>query len=302
MDAASVAVVVLSWNGRDDTLACLRSLEAASYPRLTVMCVDNGSVDGSADAVAAEHPDVRLVRLDRNLGFAGGMNTGIRAALASGADYVLTLNNDTTVEPGFVEPLVVALRSDGSASAACAQILFADDPPRVWYGGARWRPRRGYQGRHLRYGRPPLPRSDPPYTTDRACAAAMLVPRRVLEQVGAFDDDLFAYAEDLDWSLRARARGLHALVVPASLVRHRVSAATGGHASAASIYYALRNGIVVAERHAPLGWVGTRLRRLEALAASVVQTLLFSPSRRRALGAAWRGWRDAARKRLGPMR
>ena len=74
---APVTVVVLSWNGREDTLACLGSLAAATYPSVEVLVVDNGSSDGSADAVAAAYPDVALVRLDTNLGFAGGMNVGI---------------------------------------------------------------------------------------------------------------------------------------------------------------------------------------------------------------------------------
>ena len=104
-----VTAVVLSWNGRERTLACLRSLEHVTYRPFSVLVVDNGSSDGSADAVAAEHPDVSLVRLGENLGFAGGMNAGIRAAFAAGADAVVLLNNDMEVEPGFVEPLVAAL-------------------------------------------------------------------------------------------------------------------------------------------------------------------------------------------------
>jgi len=139
-----VTVVVLSWNGREDTLACLRSLAAATYPRLEVIVVDNGSSDGSADAVAAAHPDLVLIPLDANLGFAGGMNVGIAEALSRGAGPVMLLNNDTVVEPGFVEPLVDALESRSDASAACSQIVFRDDPATVWYAGASFRPGRGH--------------------------------------------------------------------------------------------------------------------------------------------------------------
>jgi GT2 family glycosyltransferase len=293
----AVSVVVLSWNGREDTLACLGSLASVTHHPLSVICVDNGSTDGSPEAVAAAFPAVRLLRLPRNAGFAGGMNAGIREALESGADHVLTLNNDTLVDPGFVEPLAAA--TGAGVAAACAQVLFADPPDRVWYAGARFRPRRGYQGRHLHYGRPPLAPTLPPYETDRACAGAMLVPRPVLERVGLFDESLFAYGEDVDWSLRARRAGLRVLVVPASVVRHKVSAASGGEGSPATVYYDLRNGLTVAERHAPLGRIGTLYRRAEAVAAHAAQAVLFSRARASARRAVRDGWRDFRRGRLG---
>src|SRR5829696_3281712 len=134
----NVIAVVLSWNGRDDTLACLRSLENEGAE---VIVVDNASSDGTADAIA----DVEVIRNERNLGYAGGMNVGIRAALERGADAVLLLNNDVEVEPGAVAALAEAL--DG-AGALCPVVVFADEPGRVWYAGASFDPRRGYNGRH----------------------------------------------------------------------------------------------------------------------------------------------------------
>ncbi|MDH4178303.1 MAG: glycosyltransferase family 2 protein [Thermoleophilia bacterium] len=294
-----VAVVVLSWNGREHTLACLRSLEAVEYEPLSVLVVDNGSTDGSPDAVAAEHPAAALVRLPENRGFAGGMNVGIRAALDRGADAVVTLNNDMEVEPGFVGPLVTALDADQAAAAACSQILFLGEPARIWYAGAPYRAGRGHSGRNTGYDDPPLPASTPPYATPRACGGAMLARREAFESVGLFDDDLFAYAEDTDWSLRAAAAGRHVLVVPASVVRHAVSASSGGEASPDTIYYAFRNGLAVAERHAPRGVLGTTLRRGEALAAHLAQALR-SQRRREGTRAVLDGWRDLRRGRLGP--
>jgi GT2 family glycosyltransferase len=294
-----VAPVVLAWNGRDDTLLCLQSLERALYRPLDTIVVDNASHDGTPEAVESEHPSVTVVRNDRNLGFAGGMNVGIRCALERGADAVLTLNNDMVVDEAFVEPLVAALEEHAGAAAACSQILFADDPPRVWYAGARYDGRRGYQGRHTAYGRPPLPPTVPAYETDRACGGAMLATRIALETVGLFDEDLFAYGEDTDWSLRASRAGLQLLVVPASVVRHRVSASTGGESSPATLYYDLRNGIAVAERHVPLGGAGTLRRRAVAVAAHVAQALL-SRRRRAGLRAVLQAYRDVRSGRLGP--
>jgi GT2 family glycosyltransferase len=292
-----VTTVVLGWNGRVDTLACLRSLEQVTYPELSVVVVDNGSTDGAPEAVAAAFPDVHLIRLGENRGFAGGVNAGVADALAAGSELVLLLNNDAVVDPGFLEPLVEAA-STPRVGAACSQILEADGR-RIWYAGASYDPRRGYQRRHTGHGDPPLPSTVAPYATDRACGGAMLVPREVLEQVGVLDEHLFAYAEDVDWSMRARASGLEILVVPASVVRHRISAASGGPSSPTSLYYALRNGIVVAERYAPRGVVGTWLRRATAVGATALQALR-SRDRLGGLRAVAAGLGDAVRGRLGP--
>jgi GT2 family glycosyltransferase len=293
--SAHVAAVVLGWNGRDDTLACLRSLRGATYPDLSVVVVDNASTDGGPDAVAAEFPEVTLIRLDENRGFAGGVNAGVTAALAAEADHVLLLNNDATVDAGFVEPLVDAL--EPGVGAACSQILDADGAT-IWYAGADYDARRGHQGRHTGYGGPPIPAGVHPYDTDRACGGAMLVPRAALDDVGLLDEALFAYAEDVDWSVRARRAGLRLVVVPASIVRHRVSSSTGGASSPDSLYYALRNGLAVAERAAPLGRWGTLRRRAEAAAAFSVQALR-SRSRVAGLRAVAHALRDARRGRLG---
>jgi len=298
MSEGCVTAVVLSWNGREDTVACLESLRRVVYRPLETLVVDNGSTDGSPEAVAARFPDVTLVRNERNLGFAGGMNVGITAALAAGADYVLTLNNDMVVDGKLVDALLTAYVSEPAAAAVCAQVLFADPPARVWYAGARFAGTRGYAGRNIGYGQPPAPATTPPYPTERACGGAMLASRAALSELGLFDETLFAYAEDTDWSLRAHAAGRSVLVAPAGIVWHQVSAASGGESSPDTIYYSLRNSLVVAERWRPLSRPRTIARRLESVAAHAAQALL---SRRRLAGlrAVAAGWRDLRRGRLG---
>ena len=278
-----VAAVVLSWNGRENTLACLRSLEGEN---VDVIVVDNASTDGSADAITG----VEVIRNDRNLGYAGGMNTGIRRALEQGADAVLLLNNDVEVEPGAIDALVAA--ADG-AGAVSPLIVFADDPGSIWYAGARFDARSGYQGRQLTAWIGTV------RETDRICGAAVLMPREALERVGLFDEELFAYAEDVDWSLRARKLGLPVVVTPGGRVRHKVSASTGGEGSPDALYYSTRNLITISERHAPLGRLGTWRRRLVATAALLAQALR-SRRRREGAKAVLEGWRDFRRGRFGP--
>jgi len=293
-----VAVVVLSWNGRDDTLGCLASLAAVSYPELATIVVDNGSSDGLREALEAAFPAVELVRSELNLGFAGGCNLGIRRALERGARYVLVLNNDVEVDPGFVGALVEEARRRPDAGALCSKVLYLDPPDLIWFAGARFDPRSGYNGRQRGYRERDDGRFDEVVESDRACGAAMLLPRAVLEEVGLFDPELFAYSEDTDWSLRARAAGHRVYLVPRSRVWHKVSVASGGEGSPSTLYYGVRNTIEVCERFAPLGRLASARRRAVILAAHLAQALL-SRRRRAGLIAVAQGYRDLRARRFG---
>ena len=284
--------MVLSWNGREETLACLRSLAEVRYEPFDVVVVDNASADGSADAVAAEFPNVELVRSERNLGYAGGMNLGAERALARGADHVLLLNNDTVVDADAPGALVVEAERRPGAAALCPVVYFTQPPELVWYAGARFDPRKGYQGKHLR-DMPAAVRQ-----TERASGAALLLPASAIAELGLFDEELFAYAEDADWSLRAREAGHELLVVPAARVWHHVSSATGGEGSPAALYYSVRNVLAVCERHAPLGPLGTWRRRAVVVGAHAAMTLR-RPSIAR-LRAIQDGYHDFRRGRFGP--
>jgi GT2 family glycosyltransferase len=294
---ARVGVVVLSWNGRDDTLACLASLQGVDYPDLVSIVVDNGSTDGTREAVAEAFPAADVVRVEENLGFAEGNNVGIRRALELGADYVLVLNNDVEVDAHFVTPLVEEAERRPDAGALCSKILYMEPHDLIWFAGASFDPRSGYNGRQFGYRERDDGRFDEVRETDRACGAAMLVSRAVLEEVGLFDADLFFYSEDVDWSLRARAAGYRHYVVPASKLWHKVSVTSGGENSPTTLYYGVRNTTVVCERFAPLGRLGTWRRRSILLAVHLVQALLSS-RKREGVAAVMQGWGDFRRHRF----
>jgi GT2 family glycosyltransferase len=281
-----LVAVVLSWNGREDTLVALESLRG-----IETVVVDNGSSDGSADAVAERFPELQLVRTGVNLGFAGGNNVGIRRALDLGADWVLLVNNDATVEPGLVEALADATAARPDAGVLACKVLFADSE-RLWYAGAGFDPYLG-RSRHRGFGE----RDEPGALGDtaRATCAAMAVSRAAIEAAGLLDEEFFLYVEDLEWSLRIREAGFAVVYVPAARVRHRISVAAGGAGSPTTSYYETRNMLAVVERQRPLPSGLTGLRR----ALVVTPRVLLSARRPATAWAALRGWRDYRRGRMG---
>jgi GT2 family glycosyltransferase len=295
--APRVGIVMLTWNGREDTLASLETVSRAEYEPLVTVVVDNGSADGSAAAIRERFPWVELVEHERNLGFSGGVNSGIARARELGAEHFVLLNNDTEVDPGFVGPLVAAVERERVA-AACSKVYFMEPRDAIWFAGAAYDPRRGYQGRPDGYGQRDSERFASVRETGRICGASVALNGAALDELGPFDEDLFFYTEDVDWSLRARERGWQLLVVPDSRVWHQVSAVSGGEGSPVPIYYNLRNSLEVVERHAPLGPLGTWRRRAVLVGTHALLAARRS-WRRVGLRAVRDAWRDFRAGRFG---
>jgi len=281
-----LAAVVVNWNGGDDTLAAIASLDG-----VPVVCVDNGSSDGSPDEIASRFPQVDLIRTGVNLGFAGGNNVGIRRALARGVDWVLLLNNDATAEPGLVAALESAAAERPDAGVLACAILGADGQT-VQYAGASFRPKLGYSGRLETTARNSV------HDVGRADGAAFAVSRAAIDRVGLLDESLFLYVEDVDWSLRIRDAGFAIVLVPGARVRHAGSSASGGSGSTTNLYYDTRNTIAVCERRAPLPRGARGLRRAVIVFAHLAQAARH-PQRLAAARAVVDGWRDARAGRLG---
>ena len=286
----TLTAVVLNWNGGDDTLRALESLRG-----LDVICVDNGSTDRSAEEVERRFPEVELIRTGANLGFAGGNNVGLRRALERGACWVLLLNNDAVAEPGLAEALERAAAARPDAGLLACKVLLADGET-VEYAGASFNALLGYSGRRAGWGE--RDRFHEARDVDRADGAAMAVSRAAVELAGLLDEELFAYVEDVEWSLRIRRAGFAIVFVPDAKVRHKGSASTGGAASTANLYYDTRNTIAVVERHRPLPRGLRALRRGVVVGAHLAQAVRH-PARRAAAQAVLTGWRDARRGRLG---
>ncbi len=221
-----VWAAVLGYNNVDDTIECLKSLEAVTYENLKRLYVDNGSEPGTCEKVLEAIPGCGVLRLDPNAGVAGGLNAGIAHALKNGADYVIILNNDTTVDPAFAGHLVEAACTDPKIGMLVPKIYYYDHPDTIWSAGSVFR--RFPPVVYMRKTRGPDDgRYDEPQDVDYATFCVIMLSRPMIEQAGLLDPDYHFLYEDYDLCIRAREAGFRIRYVPQAHVKHKISKTTG---------------------------------------------------------------------------
>ncbi|HOP79400.1 MAG TPA: glycosyltransferase family 2 protein [Armatimonadota bacterium] len=247
MKSPRVAVIVLTWNGKEDTLECLKSLRQVTYPNFWTVVVDNGSTDGTGDAVRASYPEVELIETGENLGFAAGNNVGIEHALRNGADAVLLLNNDTAVDPEFLSLLVQSLYRSDDIAAVSPLIYYYDLPDVIWAAGGKIDRKTGisYQ---LHIDERDTGQLTEEFDVDYGVGAALLIRREALETIGLLDPRTFLYYEESDWCFRAKEAGLRTVIVPSSKIWHKVSRSISP-GSNTQLYYFCRNRLYFLKKH-----------------------------------------------------
>jgi GT2 family glycosyltransferase len=229
-----VSVIVVNYNGKQWLEGCLSAVAAQDGVRAEIILVDNASTDGSPEFVGRRFPDVRLVLLHENRGFAGGSNAG--GALARGR-YLAFLNNDARPDDGWLRALVTALERAPQAAVAASRIVRLDDPAVIDSAGDGWFRSGGAFKRG--FGQPAslwCERGE----VFGACGAACLIRREVFERVGGFDESFFVAFEDVDLSYRVRLAGGACIYEPDAVARHAGSA-TLGRLSRDAVYYGQRN-------------------------------------------------------------
>ncbi len=244
-----VAVIVLSWNGKEMTLACLESLAASDYPSLDIYLVDNASSDGTVESVKTAFAErIRLIANSENLGFAGGNNVGIRKALEDGAAYVLLLNNDTTVAPDMISHLVAAARSNPQMGIFAPKIYYESPPDQIWFAGGDVSLARGTV-RHIGIREVDRGQYDAPRRVDYVSGCALMARRDVFEKIGVLDETYKMYFEDTDFCMRAQLSGFGCYFVPAGRMWHKISPSTGGQMSPRKIKRKLKSSWIFFRRY-----------------------------------------------------
>lgn len=229
-----LTIIIVNWNGKHLLSECLTSIRRQHFKSFTTILVDNGSTDGSVKFVQEQYPEVKMVALSKNMGFATANNIAIRQ---SNTQYVALLNNDAVADPMWASHLVGAIESYPEAGFAASKILFYHHPQMIDRAGdgysiagagilrGRNKPAAAYNQKEWIFG---------------ACAAAALYKKRMLDDIGLFDEDFFLLYEDVDLSFRAQLKGYKCLYVPEAVVYHRASSSII-HDSPVSIYYGHRN-------------------------------------------------------------
>jgi GT2 family glycosyltransferase len=248
-DSPLISVVVLNWNGAQVLEGCLRSLREQTYHPLEIIIVDNASTDHSTGLVRERFSEYKLIVNEKNLGFGGGNNVGI---CASQGKYIMMLNNDTRLDPKCVEELKRSIEKDERYGACASKILLESAPDVIDGVGILVCP----DG--LSFGRGRLEKRDR-YDKEEelffAADCACLYRREMLEDIGLYDEDFFAYADETDMGWRAQLAGWKCTYSPDAIVYHLHSISSGGRYSSFKAFLVERNRIWVAVKNFPISLI-----------------------------------------------
>lgn len=240
-----VSIISVNFNQLKVTEAFLDSLLKISYPNIEVLVIDNGSNEDSSDYLQSKYPGFKFIRSSENLGFAGGNNLGIRKAKG---DYFMMLNNDTEVDPGFLEPLVECMENNSNVGMVGSKVRYYYTPEVIQYAGATPMTRFTATSHFIGNRQKDIGQFDEEKLTPFASGAAMMTSRKLCKDVGLMASFFFLYYEELDWQERIRKAGYEIRYIPSSLVFHKESV-TVGKGSALQAYWLTRNRFLLIRRN-----------------------------------------------------
>lgn len=290
-----VGIVISNYNGWQDTVQCLQSLEKQTYRDFEIILLDDAS---SNDSVARlrEHlpPNTVFLPQQQNQGFAAVNNIGMRRALADGCDWALLLNNDTVAAPDFLETL---LRQTPEGAVSCPKMLFLDPPDEIWFAGGELDRTTG-RVRHLGGHQKDGPAFAQAKQVNFITFCCVLLPRAVIERVGYLDETLFMYCEDVDYCMRLGDAGVPLWFLPDAKIWHKAGGSAGGMLS---VYYITRNTLYLTCKGKSRAYARRKaVGPLLTGAARYGLTKLLGRRKGRSYGA-YRGALDFWRGRMGRM-
>lgn len=249
-----VSIILLNWNGLEDTIECIESLKKITYPNYEVIVVDNGSKGNDAGILQEKYQDyIKVMRNKENLGFAEGNNVGMRQVLKEGeSEYILLLNNDTIVDPKFLTELVRVAQTNPKIGIVGGKIYYYYDPRRIWYAGGKWgKFRMSYHINMNKLDKNNV--NDRDTETDWVMGCLLLVKTSIIKEVGLLPEDYFLYVEETDFCLRVQRYGYKIYYVPEAKIWHKCTASFNKEKSTVAIphYYGARNQLYFAKTYLP---------------------------------------------------
>jgi GT2 family glycosyltransferase len=291
--------IILNTNRREDTLECLRSLRAQTYPHHKALVLDNASTDGSVAAIAAQHPEAEVLAITENRGYTGNNNVGITEALRQGADWLLVLNEDTVLAPECLAELVAVGESNPRVGIVGPMIYHHDEPTVIQSAGGSFGT--AWESIHVAANEEDRQQFTTPRPVDWVSGCAVFIRRAAVEQVGALDDRFFYYWEEFEWCLRTGRAGWTLMHAPAARLWHK--GVNRNYQPKPSVgYYNTRNRLLMLQKHhAPLPY---KMRAwTEVLRTLASYTLRPKWRHKRAhRDAIWRGMVDYLRGNWGQAR
>ncbi len=291
----NVGIVISNYNGWQDTVQCLESLDKQTYRDFEIILLDDASTNDSVEQLRPHLPaNTVFLPQQANIGFAAANNVGIRRALADGCNWVLLLNNDTVAAPDFLETL---LRETPEGAVSCPKMLFLDPPDEIWFAGGeldRATGRVKHLGGHEKDGPAFAEKKQVSFIT----FCCVLLPRDVIERVGFLDETLFMYCEDVDYCIRLADAGVPLWFLPDAKIWHKAGGSAGGMLS---VYYITRNTLyLTCKGKSRLYNRAKTVGPLVTGAARYTLTKLLGRKKGRSYGA-FRGALDFWRGKMGRM-
>jgi GT2 family glycosyltransferase len=298
MSQPYVISVILNTNRREDTLACLASLTQSTYKHHKAIVLDNHSTDGSVSAIRSAFPEVEIIALAENHGYAGNNNVGIKAAIQQGADWVFVLNEDTILAPDCLAQLVACGESNLQIGIIGPLVYHHDEPSVIQSAGGRLN--RFWDGSHIGQNEEDRGQFHNNHRVDWISGCAILVRRTVIEQAGMLDPRFFYYWEETEWCFRIGRHGWQIMHVPAAKLWHK-GVQRDYRPKPSVTYYNTRNHLLMlAKHHAPPSvWTYTWFQILRTLTSWTVKSKWRSKVEHR--DAMWQGMLDFLRQRWGQM-
>ena len=266
-----ISIITINYNGLNDTCALIETIPFND--RLEVIVVDNASSNQEADTIAKRFPQVKVIKSNQNLGFAGGNNLGIKAARGK---YLFFINNDTIFKEFNVQTLIDRLESSPDIAVVCPKIRFAWGSHPIQFTGYTPLSKITVRNQAIGFGEEDHGQYDTAHPTPYAHGAAMLIKREAIDKVGMMPECFFLYYEELDWSIMFARAGFEIWYDPACTVYHKESQATGQN-SPLRTYYIVRNRLLLVKRNSSLSVAPIWKRSQELLPIQYSQLVVFHP-------------------------